>query len=29
MGAIGLSVWVLLGISLGALVHERLVPALA
>ena len=29
LGAIGLSVWVLLGINLGALVHERLVPALA
>ena len=29
LGAIGLSAWVLLGINLGALVHERLVPALA
>ena len=29
MGALGLSVWVLVGISLGALVHDRLAPLLA
>ena len=29
MGAIGLSVWVLMGISLGALVHDRLAPLIA
>ena len=29
MGALGLSVWVLVGISLGALAHDRLAPLLA
>jgi hypothetical protein len=29
MGALGLSVWVLVGISLGAVVHDRLAPLLA
>lgn len=29
MGALGLSVWVLAGISLGALAHDRLAPLLA
>jgi hypothetical protein len=29
MGALGFSVWVLVGISLGALAHDRLAPLLA
>jgi hypothetical protein len=29
MGALGLSVWVLVGISLGAVVHDRLAPLFA
>ena len=29
IGALGLSVWVLVGISLGALAHDRLAPLLA
>ena len=29
MGALGLSVWVLVGISLGALLHDRVAPLLA
>ncbi|MBW0166635.1 MAG: hypothetical protein KXJ49_03970 [Vulcanococcus sp.] len=29
MGALGLSVWVLVGISLGAVAHDRLAPLLA